>query len=211
MKILLIANGYPPHRYAGTEVYTAGIAEGMRELGYQVQVVCVGAWEIGNQYWNGFSDEEYNGVAIRRLNLNWKKAPDPFRYLYNNPFVEKYLRDYIQIVKPDLVHVTSCETLSASVLKTAKDARLPLVLSITDFWFLCPRINLLKCNNEICDGLTDAWECLRCQLSDTKIYRWSRRFLDERRVKDFSSKLVNIRFLLAQRGLRGYGRRYGRP
>lgn len=203
MKIVLIANGYPPHRWAGTETYTAGIANELRQRGYQVQVLCAGEWEEGEQYWNGFSDEVCQGVQVRRLNLNWMKSPDPFGYLYNNPVVGDYLASFLKQEQPDLVHVTSCETLSASVLKSAKEAGLPLVLSLTDFWFLCPRINLLRSDGANCSGLTTAWDCLRCQLLDSKAYRWPRRFLSEKGTSGLLMNASRHSLLTRQRGLRG--------
>lgn len=203
MRILLIANGYPPHRWAGTETYTASIAECLDARGHQVQVLCGGEWHNGPTYWNGHLDEVYHGVAVRRLNFNWTKAPDPFLYLHNNPVVRDYLAGYLREFRPDLVHVTSCETLSASVLQVVKKAGLPLVLSLTDFWFICPRINLLHGNGTNCDGLTTAWDCLRCQLLESRAYRWPRRILSEQGTSHLLTKVSQYPLLTRQRGLRG--------
>ena len=203
MKILFIANGFPPHRWAGTETYTAGIAKAFHERGHLVHVLCAGRWEVGERYWNGWDDDCLDGIQVRRLNLNWKKAPDPFRYLYDNPVVGQHLQRYLEQLRPDLVHVTSCETMSASVLRTTKEAGIPLVLSLTDFWFLCPRITLLHSDGSLCDGRTTAWECLRCQLFNTKAYRWPRRVLPERLVSALLMKSSRYAGLTRQRGLRG--------
>ena len=96
-------------------------------------------------------DNTYRDIPVRRINLNWQKSPDPQKYLYNNPAVATFLEDDLNEIKPDVVHVTSCETLSASVLDVVKKANIPLVMSITDFWFLCPRINLLTSQGENCE------------------------------------------------------------
>ncbi len=203
MKILLISNGYPPNRWAGTETYTAGIAEELQTRGYQVQVLCVGEWQAGGRYWNGYSEDIFRGVPVRRLNLNWAKSPDPFVYLFDNPVTSEHLRHYLDQFKPDLVHVTSCETLSASVLRVVKDAGLPLVLSLTDFWFLCPRINLLRSDGANCDGITTAWECLECQMLNSKAYRWPSRILPKKTVSSLLMAMSEHPVLTRQRGLRG--------
>jgi glycosyltransferase involved in cell wall biosynthesis len=203
MKILFVTNGYPPHRWAGTETYTAGIAEEFQRRDYEVQILCVGAWEEGLHPMNGFSDDIFHAVPVRRLNLNWTRTPDPFRYLYNNPIILKYFTNYLKEIKPSLVHVTSCETLSASVLKAVKDAQIPLALTLTDFWFLCPRINLLKSDGINCNGITSPWQCLQCQLRYSKAYRWPRRFLPERAVSKFLMQISKFPRLTRQPGLRG--------
>ena len=204
MKILLAPNGFPPHRWAGTETYTAGIAKGFKKLGHDVRVFCVGDWAVGKHNLNGFVDSLYHSIPVRRLNMNWKKTHNPFGYLYNNPLIAHNFAGYVMEFKPDLIHVTSCETLSASVLKVAKDARVPLVLTLTDFWFLCPRMNLLKSNGSNCSGITTARQCLRCQLAKGKIYRGLKRLFSEELCLYLLNMISRFSILTRQRGLRGF-------
>lgn len=203
MKILFITNGFPPARWAGTETYTAGIAKELIRRGHFVQVLCAGNWDEGPEYWNGYVDETHNGIPVRRLNLNWQRSPDPQKHLYNNPVIGRYLTQYLSKISPDLVHVTSCETLSASILKVVKQNQIPLVLSITDFWFLCPRIDLLKNDGQNCDGITRPWDCLRCMLGNSKVYRWPRYILPEKGVEVLLTNLSRVPAITRQRGFRG--------
>jgi glycosyltransferase involved in cell wall biosynthesis len=203
LKILFISNGFPPRQWAGTETYTAGLAQALYQRGHQVQVLCGGDWETGTAYFHGYSDKPYRGIPVRRLNLTWVKAPDPFLYLYDNPVVADFLKGYLAELRPDLVHVTSCERLSASVLRVVKEAGLPLVLSLTDFWFLCPRINLLRSDRANCNGQTTAWECLECQLRNTKAYRWSRRLLNEASVEQLLTAISQYPQITRRPGFRG--------
>ena len=203
MKILLISNGYPPDQWAGTETYTAGIAQALHAQGHQVQILCGGKWQKGAHYWNGYSDHLEQGIPCRRLHLNWTKAPDPFRYLYDNPVVADFLRGYLDEIQPDLVHITSCERLSAGTLNVVKEAGLPLVLSLTDFWFLCPRITLLRSDGDNCDGQTTPWDCLECQLRHSRVYRWSQRLLPEATFEHVFTGISKRPELTRLRGLRG--------
>lgn len=203
MKILFISNGFPPQQWAGTETYTAGLAQELLQRGHQVQVLCGGDWQEGAEYWNGFSDESYHNVAVRRLHLHWSLAPRPFEYLYKNPVVADYLARYLEELQPDLVHVTSCDILSASILDVIKAANLPLILSLTDFWFLCPRWNLLRSDGENCSGVTSAWDCLKCNLLNEKAYLWPNSVLPESIVAQFLTRASKYPVLTRQRGLRG--------
>jgi glycosyltransferase involved in cell wall biosynthesis len=203
MKILLISNGFPPQRWAGTETYTAGVAGELAKRGHNVQVLCVGEWQKGSRYWIGYTDDQYHAVNVRRLNLNWEKAPDPTGYLYRNPFLADYLGKYLEQMCPDLVHVTSCETLSASILDVVYDAGIPLVLSLTDFWFLCPQINLQRSDGSNCNGITSAWECLECRLSDSNLYHKVRRILPERIRSGLMLTASRYPLISRQRGFRG--------
>jgi glycosyltransferase involved in cell wall biosynthesis len=203
MRILYITNGYKPHRWAGTETYTAGIAEEVASRGHAVEILCAGDWDKGERYWLGVSEDTQNAIRVRRINLNWEKSPDPFRYLYDNPFVGQYLEGLLEEEEFDLVHVTSCETLSARVLHVIKDAGLPLVFSITDFWMLCPRINLLHGNGSNCTGQTTPGECLDCMLMDSELYRKAGKILTERVLLPVVSQVSQHPFFTRRRGLRG--------
>jgi glycosyltransferase involved in cell wall biosynthesis len=203
MKILLITSFFPPTHSAGTEKRTLAYALGLQMLGHNVQVLCAGKWEEGERYWNGYTDEVYQQIVVRRIHLNWELAPDPNRYLYYNPVVEKQLGRWLEEWQPDLVHVTSCLTLSASVIQSVKHHNIPLVLTLTDFWFICPRVNLLKGDGSLCDGNTTAWECLRCKLWDSGLYRRVSSIVPEAvGEKIFTAASRNFR-LNHIRGLRG--------
>ena len=203
MKILLLSNGFPPHAWGGTESYTAGLAVELKARGHQVQVICGGTWHRGEAAFNGVEDSFYKGVPVRRLHLNWMRAPDPCKYLYDNPEVSAYLREYLRESPPDLVHVTSCEKLSAGVLREIKQTGIPLVLSLTDFWFLCPRINLLRSDGQNCSGRTSPSECLECQMRGSKAYRLSQSLLPGTAAEELWRRMVRFPQLTRHRGLRG--------
>ena len=144
MRILLITSFFPPTHTAGTEKRTLGYAKTLLQMGHWVQVLCAGEWDQGESYWNGYTDEVFEGVPVRRIHLNWSKSPDPNGYLYNNPQTAHFLAQCLNKWKPDVVHITSCLTLSASLIATVKEHHLPVVLTLTDFW-LNPLKPPLRC------------------------------------------------------------------
>lgn len=176
MKILLVSNYFPPTHNAGTEKRTLGYALQLKKLGFDPQVVCAGNWDVGSKYWNGTDDQLYMDIPVRRVNLNWKLYPDPNKYLYQNPIIADHFAHWLDEWQPDLVHVTSCYTLTASVIQKVKDRNLPLVLTLTDYWFICPKHTLLKSNNSLCNGLTSNFECQDCMLDGNENYRQFKRY-----------------------------------
>jgi glycosyltransferase involved in cell wall biosynthesis len=172
--------------------------------GNPVQVLCCGTWTRGTDHWNGYDDGTYKGISVRRINLNWTKVSNPAEHLYNNPIIRKHVDQFLDEVSPDLVHVTSCETLSASVLQAVKNKKIPLVLSITDFWFLCPRISLLNSDGKNCDGIKSPWECQKCLAKHTKIYRLARSVLPSKGLELFLMASGRMPFMARRRGFRGH-------
>ena len=203
MRILLATSFFPPEHRAGTENYTLGLASGLVKAGNDVRVLCAGSWAEGRRYWNGHTDEIYNGVSVRRLHMNWTKASDPNRYLYDNPVVARELAPYLTQVRPDVVHIISCLTLSASIIRTIKHTHTPVIITLTDFWFLCPRITLLRDNSELCSGQTTAADCLRCMLGHAKSFRLVSSILPESIVDTVLVSVSQHPVITRQRGMRG--------
>lgn len=203
MRILFLSNGYPPRHVAGTENYTAGIASALAHAGHHVSVVCVGEWDNGPAAYNGLSREETNGVAVTRLNLNWTRGPDPNRYLFDNPLTERHVGQLLEQFQPDVVHITSCYTLSASVIRAVKAHGYPLVVTLTDFWFFCPQLTLLRSDGRLCDGQTTPWDCLKCMLGDARAFRWPARLLPEPMVAAGLTWASRTPLLSRRPGLRG--------
>lgn len=203
MRILFLCHFFPPTHTAGAENYTFNLAQALTLRGHEVQVLCTGGWDAGEDYWNGYSDDTYFGIKVRRLNLCWHKAPDPNRYLYDNPIVAEFLQDWLHHIRPDIVHITSCYTLSARVIQVCKDANLPVMLTLVDFWFLCPSLHLLRSNGELCDGQTAPWDCLKCLLFKTKAYSWPAKIMPDRLIQPILTVVSQHRSLSSRRGLRG--------
>jgi len=202
MKILLITSFFPPTHTAGTEKRTFGYAKTLLARGHSVQVLCAGDWAQGDHYWNGVTDEVFEGIPVRRVHLKWQKSPDPNLYLYRNPIVQEHLEQWLPQWNPDIVHITSCLTLSGSVIEAVKGQRIPTVLTLTDFWFLCHKLSLLRYDGALCDGNVSDRTCLRCLTWDSGLYQKLRRFSDT-----FATEMLyyagKIPALSKKRGVRG--------
>src|SRR5208282_4545111 len=61
-------------------------------------------------------------------------------------------RGYLEKVNPDLVHFFHLQRLSASVINVCHELGIPMVITPTDFWFVCPTIQLLLTDASICHG-----------------------------------------------------------
>lgn len=204
MNILLATSFFPPTRAAGTEQRTLSYAKTLLERGHQVHVLCVGNFEEGApNYWNGYTDDIYQGIPVRRIHLFWQKSPNPNGYLYKNPRTAQFLKKCIAEWQPDLVHITSCLTLSASIIGAAKESGLPVVLTLTDFWFLCHKLSLLKYDGSLCDGITTSQECIQCLSWDSGVYQNLKKISSDTIATQILDSLSRIPVISRMRVLRG--------
>jgi glycosyltransferase involved in cell wall biosynthesis len=203
VKILLVAHFFPPNRAEGAEKRALGYATTLQKQGHDVQILCAGDWERGRKQWNGFTDEMYQNVPVRRVNLNWTKAQDPNRSLYDISLVEENLSNWMEEWKPDIVHIISLITLGVGVVRAAERFGVPVLFTLTDFWMVCPKNSLVKGDGSLCDGHTTEKECLRCLLWNSKVYKIFDALLSDSSCESIFAWISQRPWLNRQRGLRG--------
>jgi glycosyltransferase involved in cell wall biosynthesis len=179
MRVAFLSHFYPPLHNAGIEHSTHGMARTLLASGHHVRVLCVARWTEGENYWQGYQEDTWEGVPVRRLNLNWMKAPDPNSYLYDNPVMAEQVRNFLTEFAPDVVHVTSMYTLSTRAVQVAKDMGFPIIFTMSDFWLICPRHTLMRFGGEICDGKVSEHTCQDCMMSETRVYRLAQRVIPQ--------------------------------
>lgn len=204
IKILLISHFFPPTHNAGTENYTLGMAKALLARGHDVRVLCAEEWETGQDYWNGTTQEEYQGVLVIRIHLNWIMAKNPNRVLYDSEDMNKWISQFLQQELFDVVHIMSTYSLGAGIMESIKAAGIPLILTLMDFWFLCPKIQLLRGDGELCDGLTTAVQCENCLMFDSRVSRKITRLGISTDLQPYLWDLLSHwQIISKQRGFRG--------
>lgn len=172
MKIVLPVHHFPPRYSAGAEQYTLRLARQLIRRGDQAEVVCVERVDWAGPAPLLAEHDVYQGVPVWRLSLDLGQAPDRLRWSYDNPLIGQWFAGYLAQARPDLVHLQSGYLLSASVLAAARQMGVPAVLTLHDFWFLCPRITLLRGDATLCHAPpSDPAECAWCMRLDSRRYR----------------------------------------
>lgn len=203
MRVLFVSGHYLPNQIGGVEIYTHDVARELLERGCAVQVLCTDTRDQGRQRLNSIVDDIYEDVPVRRLNMNWRKGADPSRYLYDDPIAGSQADALIRRFGPSVVHITYPDDLTVSVVFAARRAGIPVVLSLCDFWCICPRYTLQHADGHICDARVTTWECTQCLAWDAKIYRWPKRVLPERALRAVLTWMGRQPRLSRQHGLLG--------
>ncbi len=203
MRILFATNFFPPTHTAGTETYTYGLARAFQDGGHTVEVVCAGTFDAGDSPIPEATTDDVDGIPVTRLHFNWQRAGDIFMTLAENDDVGRWFAAHLRTARPDIVHVTSCDTLSPRVITVAREMGIPVVVTLTDFWFLCMRHTLLKGDGTRCGGPENPWGCLRCLAHDAKVYTIPRAVLPEPVVRTGLTWMSTKPVLTRQRGVRG--------
>lgn len=164
MRILLAVHGFPPLQNLGAERAAERIAGWLVSHGHSVEVFTTG--EI-HQKKTQVQTIEQDGMLVHRISYNVHDGNE-FVNLYNNPVIGAALKDVLARGHFDLVHLISGYLLGGQVIEVAKGMNIPVVLTLTEYFFMCPRLNLMHANYALCVGPEDDPKCSRCLLEDMR-------------------------------------------
>jgi glycosyltransferase involved in cell wall biosynthesis len=171
MRILIAVHHFPPRYIGGAEWESYRLARALQERGHTVQVVCVERIDAGPADGVAWTDDCYDGIAVRRLSFDLRAAPDRWRWEYDNPWIGEHVRELMATFRPQLFNLIGGYLMSASVLRVARESGIPVAVRPTDFWFLCPRITMLRSDGSLSTLPIDAATCARCLGEESRRYR----------------------------------------
>lgn len=166
MKILQVAHGYPPHSLAGVEVYTRWFA---RTLARRHTVQVFSTRHLPDHDDLSFVEEDLDGIPVTFLVNNFTDY-DSIREVRHPEIAERF-GSFLDRVRPDLVHFQHLIKLSTTLLDACKARGIPAVLTLHDYWFLCPVIILVQRDLSLCPTPGDLTACTRCEAATSYLNR----------------------------------------
>lgn len=169
-KVLFTVHQFFPEFFAGTEVLTLNTAKEFQKRGYQVGILTLYHNETPKDYrYGGLKRADYDGIPVWKLDYNFYQTPNPLTNEFNNPYMAEFMNSFLSEFRPDIVHIMHTFRFSASVIDIYKYYNIPVVMTATDFWFICSRIQLMDSSNKNCCGPKyHGAKCIRCIAKQTK-------------------------------------------
>jgi len=157
--ILEVVHAFPPHSVTGVEQHVFALSRELARAN-RVHVLCRAILPDAPEY--AITDDRMGDVAVRRIAARTGFGAIEERAKLTDPAIELAFIDYIEEIRPDLVHVHHLIHLSPALVALAARRGLPVVVTLHDYYFACPRINLVRSDYSICDGPRDGRRCGPC-------------------------------------------------
>jgi glycosyltransferase involved in cell wall biosynthesis len=165
MKILFAAHQFLPDHCAGTEVITLGLARALNVRGHETAVFAAKRSAPSSELMPGeVEDYAVEGVPVRRIGRPRESLLRSYRLNYDNLMMAEGLGDYLQEFRPDVVHFMHLQGLSAAAIPIVRKLGIPTLYTATDFWTICPVVDLRRHDGSVCTG-PDLAHCPRCLAS----------------------------------------------
>lgn len=167
MKLVFVIHQYFPQCHSGTEQYCRAVAREATRRGHDVTILSLDPWVWRDDPPLWLRDEPYEGLSTLRLR-HWEGlSANDVLLDGHNPVVAHKVAGVLAELRPDAVHVFHLRRLGADLIDAARAHAERVVVSLTDFWFLCPRFTLQKRDGSLCEGPPDGGlGCLRCEFED---------------------------------------------
>ena len=153
MKVLQISHGIYPLSHAGTEIYTADLAQALIGRGIDVTVAIPATAK---------TSEALSKGQLQPFVVPIERAPkgrfgNKLRYAtFRGPLWQDELRLLIQRISPDVIHIQHAIGFGPTLFEWLEKFGLPLVITLPDYWLLCPGIlrdcdgNVVQCAKLCC-------------------------------------------------------------
>lgn len=172
MRVVLASHHFPPERLGGVELVTLKTARWLQRQGHAVEVVAIERATEGALDRVAARRDVYEGLPVVRLTIDLFAPDVPWEWRYRHPAIEEWFRGYLQEVRPDVAHIESCYLLSVGAIHAAADAGCATVVSLHDYWLICPRLTMLRPDDTRCSGRGDPLACSWCLMTERRRYRY---------------------------------------
>jgi glycosyltransferase involved in cell wall biosynthesis len=189
MKILYVVHQFFPKHYTGTERFVYNLCKQMQKMGHFVKVITYGLSEteglntVGNLLVKQY---EFEGIPVLAVKHN--SIPKTLETHIYNDDLGQFAYELLIREKFDVIHVAHPMRIG-SVAVAAMKLKIPTVLTLTDFWIICPRGIAITSEGSLC---SDPQKGKKCRKSCFARHVWMWRQIGTFRFKQAKSYIENF-------------------
>ena len=144
MRVLYVVHQFFPRHISGTEQYVLALAKAGRAAGDDVRVFTVDPDWGRSTLAPGLTKYEFEGVPVAIHKIDPKRIHNWVLLDWWNPQVGPSFEQMLDEFRPDVVHVFHLRYVGIDRLDELEKRRIPFVVHLMDFWFICPNFLLLR-------------------------------------------------------------------
>lgn len=163
---MVTCSAFPFHN-SGVAYVIHNTAKGLIKKGHEVFVLTLVLNSLQSK--EDFIDTTYSGYKVRGIiadDLHYNLSSSICKKDYNNPNIENRIEEYLDQIKPDIVHFHSIQKIGANTVRRAKEKGYKTVVTMHDWWWLCPFSFMTDCNfiscNQLAINTKTCEKCIQC-------------------------------------------------
>lgn len=206
MRILYVAHDFFPHFYGGTERYILNLSKQMQRMGHSVTVLSYGLEELTKSFTTnkkGILRKSYVYEGVPVISVRHLAIPDDIGFIIDDENMENAIKEIIKDKMFDIMHIAHPMRM-ACCYKAAQKQGIPVILTLTDFWLICPRGRFFKPDYSLCNSPENGKKCIKeCEVNPSIL----KRYKDARRLfEDIDILISPSKFLMGIYKSQGWNR-----
>ncbi|MDD2734670.1 MAG: glycosyltransferase [Desulfuromonadaceae bacterium] len=164
MRILHVLWGFSPWREGGLVMYVDNIMQSQAARGHDVAAFFPGRRGL----WGESSLAIWSQAGLRRYEIRnpplvhlGNRGTFPAEKELGEPLSERYFSQTVEEFRPEVIHIHELAGLPFTLIDICKQRCLPLVLTLHDYFPLCPTLNLYRIGSSLCCDITGDG-CVEC-------------------------------------------------
>lgn len=165
LRFLMVSTFYPPYHLGGDAVHVQYLAEALAAQGHEVHVeFSPAAYGVKRRAAPAADGEPKDGVHPHPVTRPSQPTSPAAAYLLGKSRVISRAHErLVREIGPDVIHLHNISLLGLGVLEG--NANRPLLYTAHDYWFRCPRSDLLKYGRAPCGSPS----CLSCMVRSRRV------------------------------------------
>lgn len=158
-KILIVIHCFFPESVGGSENYTLNLSRELVARGWEVKIIS-GVKDLTKKRYR-VTESSYEGINVIKIN-NPPELYAEFAEHFMNPRVDRIFREIVKRESPGIIHFQHTAYLSSRLPEISSQMKVPSVLTLHDYWYMCYRSQLLRPSEGICPGPSGGINCSTC-------------------------------------------------
>lgn len=165
MRILHYTLGFQPYRSGGLVRYAADLMQIQASMGHKVFALYPGSISLTAPKCHIRLDESIGDVCVFEI-VNPKPVPLMYGVKVVNDFIDDHnvdvasLNKMLEETQPDIFHIHTWMGFPLEFLKVIKKQGIKTVYTSHDYFGLCPKVNFIDNNGQICSAASDKQCCI---------------------------------------------------
>jgi glycosyltransferase involved in cell wall biosynthesis len=166
LNILYLVHQFFPDAYTGTEKFVLNMAKAMLRNGHRVKVATYSRRDLETypSAHGEIAHQEYDYEGVPVLAYRHRQLDPAQSFDIGNPDLAAFAEKVIVQEKPDLIHIGH-PMRAMEFMQAGLRLGVPYIITLTDFWFICPKGIMLHTSRNLCAGPEQGAACLlHCQI-----------------------------------------------
>jgi len=153
LKIIYLVHQFYPEFQSGTEKFVYNNALMAQKSRNKVKVITYSFYNDSyyEQVDDGILSREFVYKGIPVIAFKYKNQPIDLHIALENESSYRFAKKIVDVESPDIIHVGHPMRVH-EFIRVAKEKNIPYLLTLTDFFLICPKVILAPNNNSLCSG-----------------------------------------------------------